>query len=408
MDTVDILNNYRATIASDKGAVQILSALYRFGPQSEEELADQVKDDLREVRIKVSELFRAHLIRLTVGRRWMVTALADEVLARLGIAEVAVRSLLEEQEIDDTDKSFLEACTMTRASRDASWPKYQVIFLLCLDDLKKDALQGLSRSPRALSDLLYGSIVGLDSDAQQVGGATYVHYVLDWHSANHSELWTRWRDDWFEKKALYENMCDEAVAFVRFSNEDLANPARERTGQKDSARTLTLLRALSAILSGVSDPGMSALVRADRGIWSNIWDALRRAFPEMEKRIDKLLHALGLAETKEEDLYHKLVQATLQREEVGISSRPAPGGAFSRMEDWLEGTLRKVKVQIEAGAETSLSSKMRETLLKALDEALEEFHEHASEGSLEGRDGATSSNQGSGLRSIRLTLRSRR
>jgi hypothetical protein len=380
MDAVTILDNYRLAVVNDAEGMRILAVLFRSGPQSEQQLKGHLSAELRPLRNKLSELFRANLVRILANELWATTELSDQILGRLGITELAARSLLEEQDIREADKGFLAACAESRSFHDKSWPKYQAAALRALDELG-----GISSPYRR--NLLYGVIVGLDTEAQKLGGDGYCRSVVDWHSARKSDLWVQWGSDWRDDLALYSRRCRYGRELALESDGLFMDPGGSKPGKLPAL--LLFLRTSGAITSGTPDRAMTAAAGLNPNTSSYVWESLNATLPGSETQLGKLLQLLGL--TKSRDAASPKVRFQLLLDKIFWRAHEAvpdfllvPGGApdMPRVPGqegaWLERTLLSVRGQIDAGEYDHLPAPARTKLLGLFDTTRTAFHERSS------------------------------
>lgn len=393
MDAIHILNNYRASLSSDKDALRILSHLYRAGTLTENELALKSSTQRSDLSLKLNQLFRAQLACVVQQDKWTTTDLAEEILSRLGISEAVSRALITDQKIDEPERSFLEACIEKQSLQDPNRLRYQTEILRTVAALGKDLLKEFTKSKQRRAQLLYSAIVGLDSDAQNLGGAEYYKLVFDWHKNQKSDLWKVFNKSWINNENILARRCRNATQDVQLSNLLMVVDDLEERQRFYSKRTinLTLVRVLGSILSKFVDSGLSASFRANDNLSSDVWIFLEDEFPSINEKTYDLFISWGKADIDNSLNWRKNLQTKLA-EILTKETSSTPSTGLDRLvtEDmrakvaevmgpmrgvWLENTLLILKSQVDEGHFDNIPVAQKKQLCKLIYESSKAFQE---------------------------------
>lgn len=298
METIDILNRYRQTLASDHQGITILALMFKEGPQSEAALCARTDTSRQFLASKLRELFQAKLVRHGAEPTvWASTTFADDILTALGIAQTAAVDLLWAQPVPDRERAFLHACALTRDTRDASTTRRLALSLRAIAALESSKDPGTKPPRDDLGQLLYAVVIGSDTRAQQVGGAKFFESVVEWHHRNRTSLWADWGDEWRTHSYTLARSCVAGIATARESDRILlAFDENSKAPCRRGAARLTFVRLISSFAAGQPDPGVHAAFGSHEREPLRVCNLLNRTIPNAERRAEDLLFAWGALE----------------------------------------------------------------------------------------------------------------
>jgi hypothetical protein len=282
MDTTLLLNHYRLSIVEDRLAILLLSRLYRDGPKTEAQLSLDLNTADEELRQELTKLYRANLIHIITPEKWGITELSEEVLTRIGISQVASKSLLAAQSIPRPDLIFLNACIEAKAD-DIHWSKQQTALLKSLSNVV-GVLRSQQGRPKAdATRLMYAMIVGLDPDIQRLGEKDYCRLVVEKHQElKNYELENRWSEK-----------CWQATKDVHSSNHLFLYGAQPEDADWHIACPLSWSRVLSTFLTNSGDDDLRTAFLAKKEVVSEVWTPLRTWLSDIEEMSFQFLSSSG-------------------------------------------------------------------------------------------------------------------
>ena len=231
METARLLDSYRLALTRDPAAVLILALIHRDGPQTDTAIAKAVGRERHTVRKTLTDLFRASLVTILDDGRYANAELAEQVLASLGVTDIAAKDTVASSELPEPDKTFLLAYFVDRDREPAEWRRYISAAVRCTSDIIDDAELPSDEATR----LWYAVLSGLDPASHELGPETscrriFAHADLNTHNvtvdfrhfAHHCDM--AWRDrlasNTFMTTGEQKGSSDEAlitlaVTFIR-------------------------------------------------------------------------------------------------------------------------------------------------------------------------------------------------
>jgi DNA-binding HxlR family transcriptional regulator len=373
MDTVKILNNYRLSLSNDKYALLILTILFRSGAQSEIDLFSKLNISKTILQEKLNHMYKAQLICIVQKNKWTTTDLAEEIISRLGVLEAVSRSVLNDLNLNEIDRSFLQACIEFQSIKKPEWSRFQASMLRNIDLMKDNLLKESTKSKQKRAQLLFSSIVGMDSDIQQLGEKQFYFIVLNWHKSRNTELWQENKSSWQEDKNIIFNRCKLAKKDVQLSNQMMLIDDEFEYQIKFTKRSygLTLTRLIAALTSNYVDNGCIASSQINKKFYSDIWDTIGNEYPNITKKTNELFSLLGKTETDNLSDWEKTIrlrlkdlinQAYASNRETGIGEMAISNNMSSvaealgpAREKWIKSTLERMISQINEGHFDNLS-----------------------------------------------------
>ena len=389
MDTINILNNYKVSLSNDKVALLILTNLFRSGSLSESELSLKLKINKYSLQEKLRQLYKAQLICIVQKSRLITTDLAEDIISRLGVLEAVSRSVLNDQNLNESDRSFLEACIEFQATKKPEWARYQASILRSIDLMKNNLLKESTNSKQKRAQLFFSSIVGMDSDIQQLGEKQYCFIVFDWHKSRNSELWNKYNNYWTDDKNTIFKRCKFAKKDVQLSNQLMLVDDEIENQIKFTKRSysLTIARIVAALSSNFLDRGFLAPSRINKNFCSDIWVTMENEYPNITKKTNELFIILGKTENENLSIWKKTLENQLKNiineanstsQEIGIGNLVA-GNNMNEIietlgpirEKWIERTFQRIISQINEGHFDNISTTSVKRIKKLLEDASE-------------------------------------
>jgi hypothetical protein len=280
MDTTFLLNHYRLSIVDDSLAVQLLSRLYRDGPQTETELSRDLNTADKELREELTKLYRANFVRIITPEKWGVTELSEDVLTRLGIGQAASKSLLAAQRLPRPDLIFLNACIEAKEN-DYRLSRQQMALLKSLSNVVSVLQSKKGQRETDTTRLVYAMIVGLDPDVQRLGEKDYCRLVVERH------------DELKHLERGWRAKCLQATKDVHSSNHFFLYGAPPEQADWHLTCSLTWSRLLSTFLTENGDDGLRTAFLAKKEMASQVWNPLRLWLSDIDERSFQFLTSTG-------------------------------------------------------------------------------------------------------------------
>ena len=389
MNTLFYLNNYRTSVTDDKLAIVILAKLYRDGPKTEEELKTQVESPDDELRRKITKLYRANFLQIIYPDKWATTDLSVEVLAHLGIAQAAAKSLLAAQGLPQTDLVFLNACVEAKSKIDFHWSKQQTVLLQNLSRITEVLRERLGKSEIDRQRIIYAIVVGLDPDIQHLGEKAYCDSVFDKQEKIRAKLWGSFETEWKKHTVV---KCSQAIKDVQISNEFLFHGARPAESDDWTTFSIAWARVLNALMTEVGDGPLQSGSRVTEDATEKIWDSLKQRMPDIEDLSFRFLWTTGKLKQKIEAVDDK--RSILQRMLLGILRRqnelqnraqcfnlPNLANEMSELDAQSENAslivplLIHFRSELRAGEYDKLLEKQKEAICELLEDVSRAFYE---------------------------------
>lgn len=279
MSTIYFLDHYRESLVDDKLAIEILARLYRDGPKTEVELKPFLTSTENELKRKLTKLFRANFIHLLPFDRWANTNLSEEILAYLGISQIATKSLLADQDLPQPDLFFLNSCIEIKSDLNTRWSKQQTALLQNLSLITELLKNRLNSEEVDRKRIIYAIIVGLDPDIHLLGEQAYCDFVFDRQKETKSKVLPNLETKW-KKKFVFN--CSRAIKDVHSSNKLLFYGGTDSEAETWEIFSIAWTRVLNTLMTEISDDGLQSVSRVTEDAPSKIWRSLHSWFSDVE------------------------------------------------------------------------------------------------------------------------------
>jgi hypothetical protein len=247
METVRLLDSYRIAVAHDEHAIRLLSLLQRDGAQTDAALATEAHVGLLETRNKLTELFRANFVRILEDFRYAATAMAEQVMASIGVADAVGSDAIASSKLQNVDKNLLFTFFSDRENESATWRRYLAASAKSAKQIEKNANLSEETSAR----LWYATLLGVDPTTRELGPDLVCKRMYE-----HADLKTGNMLIEFKHVA---HRCRVAHKDRSRSNEFWATG--KHTGSHadmEVTLALTLTRLLASAIAQQSDEGLAA------------------------------------------------------------------------------------------------------------------------------------------------------
>lgn len=385
MDIKFFLDNYRKSLLTDPQALRILSHMYRDGPIAEDSLSSLLGEGDQSVSAKLTELYRAGLVRLTSNDGWYTTKFAEDVLSRLNISAPVSKHLLWQCDLPETDTHFLNACINVSAEADPVTAKNRVNLLKSARFVLNTTYPQYSAEIDTRRRLLYAVVVGLDPDSQRLGGRNYCNAVMEMSQLANRDRNAKWLLSGLEAK------CETALHDVWKSNELLLFGRNPPSSEKWPVMSLSWVRALNTLSTEEPDPQMLPsmtlpyMKEGSADSLESAWEQLAEWNKSLRDHTVMYLHDYGGAENVDTENFatshHQILnalQSVLSRRKSLLhldlcetspstmeSYEASPSQELRRCRD----LLFRVRAGFQSGRYDSVSASERDSLLTALGQA---------------------------------------
>lgn len=261
MQAVEILDNYRHPLASDKLGTIVLSSFLRSGALSEGELQDQISTDTVEARRKVDQLFRASLLELAPADRFRLSDLGKAVLSSFGITTAAVQTLLDAFALPAHD-SLLLSRFVEAFDEPTSHTSSLLSLLRAATAVTKMDVRYFERHT-SLARYLRATVVGLSPAAALLDSSALCHSVSSWTNLIDQVNDTVRLRSLTSKLAV--SACEQAKLDVQKSNSYFILGERGQGKTSVLIKYLSQTRVLSALSSGYLDSQLHLLYHSGHG-----------------------------------------------------------------------------------------------------------------------------------------------
>lgn len=349
MATTRILDHYRVSVINDKQLFYVLALIYKSGYASEKDLEAKTNLQPRELKLALTKLYRANLIRVVLTDAWAVTSFAEEMLSLLGISEAASKSFVSEQDLPQSDKVFLHACLAGSSSGNYMWSRDVSSVLRAT----KVAFEIASESDPIDSDervrTLYALVIGMNPCANSVDIKTYCNKIAQWYINNHSDAAPFLLSKKSKLKDSILRRCINGVSDFKSSNQLLL------TGEEGAGKIaflITLARFIANITVQRDTCDLHLVYSMDKDVFSRGWNSIGRWQPSIKRNTAEYFEALYKdlpVNNNKGELCEKLVyllQRYTEADNRDIETRLKFGASFNASHDFAEvlssvSTLRK-------------------------------------------------------------------
>ncbi|GCL64501.1 hypothetical protein [Pseudaquabacterium pictum] len=261
MQAVEILDNYRHPLASDRLGTIVLSSFLRSGALSEGELQDQISTDAFDARKKVDQLFRASLLELAPADRFRLTDLGKAVLSSFGITTAAVQALLDAFALPAHDRLLLSR--FVEAFDESTSHTSSLISLLRTATAVTKMDSRYFERHTSLARYLRATVVGLSPAAALLDSAALCHSMARWTNLIDQESDTARLRSLTSKPTIWA--CEQAKLDVQRSNSYFILGERGQGKTSVLIKYLSQTRVLSALSSGYLDSQLHLLYHSGHG-----------------------------------------------------------------------------------------------------------------------------------------------
>lgn len=261
MQAVEILDNYRHPLASDRLGTIVLSSYLRSGALSEGELQDQISTDTLDARKKVDQLFRASLLELAAADRFRLTDLGKAVLSSFGITTAAVQTLLDTFAVPARDLLLLSRF-VDAFDESTSHTSSLLSLLRAATAMTKTDIRYFERQT-SLARYLRATVVGLSPAAALLDSAALCHSVSRWTTLTDQVNEAAKLRTLTSRLAI--SACEQAKLDVQKSNSYFIHGERGQGKTSVLIKYLSQTRVLSALSSGYLDSQLHLLYHSGHG-----------------------------------------------------------------------------------------------------------------------------------------------
>lgn len=261
MHAVEILDNYRHPLASDRLGTLVLSFFLRAGALSEDELQEQIATRTIDARKKVDQLFKASLLELAASRRFRLTELGKTVLSSFGITAAAVQALLDAFPVPEHERLLLSS--FVEAFDESTSHTSSLLSLLRSASVITKADSKYFARTSSLARYLRATVVGLSPAAALLDSAALCETASRWSSLT-DELNREAKLRALTSK-LAVSLCDQARLDVQRSNSYFVLGERIQDKSSILVKYLSQTRVLSALSSGYFDSQLHLLYHSGHG-----------------------------------------------------------------------------------------------------------------------------------------------
>jgi hypothetical protein len=285
METVRLLDSYRLAVTREPAAVLFLALLHRDGPQSDSALAQATRRPIHSARKSLTELFRANLVTMLEDGRYANAELAEQVLASLGVTDIAAKDTVASAALPEQDKAFLLAYFVDRERDPAEWRRYVSAAVKCTSAIIEDA----ALRPSDATRLWYAVVSGLDPASHELGPEISCRRIMSHADLNSNNVLLDFRH--------YAQQCDTAWR-DRLASNNFMTTGEQGDSREESLVTLavTFIRLFAAATVQYADDGVFAATTTTTGIDAKARKALRQwSAPFASKYQRRLRDRLRLA-----------------------------------------------------------------------------------------------------------------
>lgn len=250
MQAVEILNNYRHSLADDRIGTLVLSTLLRFGALSEDELREQTALGVVELRKKIDQLFRASLIKSSTESRFRLTELSKTVLSSFGITTAVAQALIDAFPLT-VDQRFL-LLNFTPTFKESTSHTSPLLSLLQSAAAIIEADTDYFSRTGSLARFLRATVIGLSPITPLLDSVALYQTISRAWLAQADELHSEGKPQSISAKQAM-SLCDQAKFDVQLSNHYFAIGEHELGKISILVKYLSQMRVLCAISSGYFD-----------------------------------------------------------------------------------------------------------------------------------------------------------
>lgn len=261
MHAVEILDNYRHPLASDRLGTLVLSFFLRSGALSEDELQEQIAIGTIDARKKVDQLFKASLLELAAARRFRLTDLGKTVLSSFGITGAAVQALLDAFPVPEHERLLLSS--FIEAFDESTSHTSSLLSLLRSATAMTKADSNYFARTTSLARYLRATVVGLSPAAALLDSAALCQSVSRW--SNLTDELNREEKLRVMTSKLAISLCDQAKLDIQRSNSYFVLGEHSQGKRSVLVKYLSQTRVLSALSSGYLDSQLHLLYHSGHG-----------------------------------------------------------------------------------------------------------------------------------------------
>ena len=261
MQAVEILDNYRHPLASDRFGTIVLSSFLRSGALSEGELREQISADGLEARKKVDQLFRASLLEVAAANRFRLTDLGKAVLSSFGITTAAVQALLDHFALPAHERLLLSRFTEA-FDEPTSHTSSLLSLLRAAATVTTTDIRYFERQA-SLARYLRATVVGLSPAAVLLDSISLCQSMSRWTTLTDHVNATEKLRTLTSKLAI--SACEQAKLDVQKSNSYFILGDRGQGKTSALVKYLSQTRVLSALSSGYLDSQLHVLYHSGHG-----------------------------------------------------------------------------------------------------------------------------------------------